>query len=144
MSDSATPAEDSYFTVDSLLKYMGGDHKALAIVGKIVRDALPSGMIAIEVAGTAVREGRYADAGHAFHGLRGSIGTLGTKRFVSAALAIEQAMAAIGQQDNAQDSQQARQHIAVLLDRVENEFHQALAHARAWLAANDLQPPAQA
>ena len=141
MSDSATPAEEPYFTVDSLLKYMGGDHKALAIVAKIVRDALPSGIIAIEVAGTAVRERRYADAGRAFHGLRGSIGTLGTRRFVSAALAIEQAMTAIEQQKDSPDSQQ---DIALLLNRVENEFHQALAHARAWLAANDPQPSSPA
>lgn len=138
MSVTATPAEEPYFTVDSLLKYMGGDDKALAIVAKIVRDALPAGMIAIDVAGAAVRDGRYAEAGHAYHGLRGSIGTLGTKRFVSAALAIELAMANAGQ-DAQPDS---REQIAHLLHQVENEFQQALAHARAWLALNDRQAPA--
>jgi hypothetical protein len=33
------PAEESIFSVDTLLKYMGNDDKALAIVSKIVRDA---------------------------------------------------------------------------------------------------------
>jgi hypothetical protein len=138
MSVSATPPEEAYFTVDSLLKYMGGDDKALAIVAKIVRDALPAGIIAIDVAGVAVREGRYADAGHAYHGLRGSIGTLGTKRFVSAALAIEQAMASAGH-DNLSPPPQDMER---LLQRVEDEFQQAIAHARAWLAVNDRQAPA--
>jgi len=138
MSVSANLPEEPYFTVDSLLKYMGGDDKALAIVAKIVRDALPAGMIAIEVAGAAVREGRYADASRAYHNLRGSIGTLGTKRFVSAALAIEQAMAAA----DLAEQPHARAAIAELLHQVENEFQQALAHARAWLATNDRLTPA--
>ncbi|WP_229263166.1 Hpt domain-containing protein [Duganella dendranthematis] len=93
MSD-ATPSQPelNIFTVDTLLKYMGNDDKALAIVAKIVRDACAPRMTPMAQAGAALREARLVEAGKIFHGLRGSIGALGAKRLVAASLKLEQAI----------------------------------------------------
>lgn len=87
------PPELSIFSVDTLLKYMGNDDKAVAVVSKIVRDACAPRMMPLELAGTALREQRLHDAGKILHGLRGSIGALGAKRLVVASLKLEQAIA---------------------------------------------------
>lgn len=126
MTTSTAVSDEAFFTVDSLLHYMGGDERARTVVAKIVRDALASGTAPMELAGAAVRAGDYAQAAGIFHSLRGSIGTLGTRRFVRAALAVEEAMAVRRQES-----------IPVLLDQVENEFRQALNHARSWLDSNE-------
>lgn len=122
MPASTTLSHEPFFTVDSLLRYMGGDARARAVVAKIVRDALDAAAAPMERAGAAVRAGDYADAARVFHDLRGSIGTLGTRRFVRAALALEEAMAA-----RRQDA------VPALLDDVEREFREAMHHARRWL-----------
>jgi hypothetical protein len=117
--------EESIFSVDVLLKYMGNDDKALGIVSKIVRDACAPGMAPFELAGAALREQRYADAGKVFHSLRGSIGTLGAKRLVSASLKLEQAIA-----------ERQEQHIPALFAALESEYQLVLRDADAWLRHN--------
>src|SRR4051812_32468323 len=92
-------SQESIFSVDVLLKYMGNDDKALGIVSKIVRDACAPGMAPFEQAAAALREERLIDAGKIFHSLRGSIGTLGAKRLVRASLKLEQSISE-GQTDN--------------------------------------------
>jgi hypothetical protein len=134
MSATQTIQEEAtVFTVDTLLKYMGGDPKALAVVAKIVRDALAGAAEPMALAGVAVREGRHEQAARHFHGLRGSIGTLGTKRFVNAALALEVAM-----------FEKRGDQVPLLLLNVEREFALALEQAHAWLAANAALAPGQA
>ena len=126
MSVTQTSQEGAtIFTVDTLVKYMGGDQKALAVVAKIVRDAVAGASEPMALASVAMREGRHDQAARHFHGLRGSIGTLGTKRFVNAALALEVAML-----ENRSDE------LPQLLLSVEREFALALEQAHAWLAAN--------
>lgn len=94
MSDASPPkGEETIFSVDTLLKYMGNDDKALAIVSKIVRDACAPGLAPIQQAGAALREERLPEAGKLLHSLRGSIGTLGAKRLVASSLKVEQAVA---------------------------------------------------
>ncbi|HEX5341244.1 MAG TPA: Hpt domain-containing protein [Duganella sp.] len=122
---SKQAAEDTIFSVDTLLKYMGNDEKALAIVSKIVRDACAPRMAPFELAGTALREQRLAEAGKIFHSLRGSIGTLGAKRLVSASLQLEQAIAA-----------QSTDAIPALFAAVESEYQLVLRDADAWLQRN--------
>lgn len=114
--------EESIFHVDVLLKYMGNDDKALGIVSKIVRDACAPGMAPLEQAGAALRERRYADAGKIFHSLRGSIGTLGAKRLVSASLKLEQAIA-----------ERREEHIPTLFTALESEYQLVLRDAGDWL-----------
>lgn len=124
MSESETrSAAETVFTVDALLKYMGNDQKAITVVAKIVTDALATGEQLLAVAERGVSAGRYAEAAHAFHGLRGSVGTLGAKRFVGAALAAE--LAIVDQREG---------DVAPLLAVVEHEFGLVAEQAAAWLA----------
>lgn len=123
MSDAApSQSELSIFTVDTLLKYMGNDDKALAIVAKIVRDACVPRMTPLEQAGAALRENRLADAGKIFHSLRGSIGALGAKRLVAASLKLEQAIV---------ERQEAL--IPPLFAALESEYQLVLREADDWL-----------
>lgn len=114
--------DEAIFSVTTLLKYMGNDDKALAIVIKIVRDACAPRRAPLDQAHAAIGAGRLADAGKIFHGLRGSIGTLGAKRFVAASLALEQALV---------DRDTPR--ISALLATVDAEYGLVLEHADAWL-----------
>ena len=114
--------DEAIFSVTTLLKYMGNDDKALAVVTKIVRDACAPRRAPLEQAHAAINAGRLTDAGKIFHGLRGSVGTLGAKRLVAASLALEQAMV---------DRDTPR--IPSLLARVDAEYALVLEHADAWL-----------
>ena len=124
-ASTANPEQLPIFTVDTLIRYMGNDQKALAVVVKIVGDAIATGTEPLLRASAAVAADDYAGAAHIFHGLRGSIGTLGTKRFVAAALELELALA-----------EARRADVAPLLARAQAEFKLALEHAHAWLAVN--------
>ncbi|MYN45812.1 Hpt domain-containing protein [Pseudoduganella sp. FT93W] len=118
-------SEVSIFSVDTLLKYMGNDDKARAMVGKIVADACAPGMQPLLLAGTAIREGRLTDAGKMLHTLRGAIGTLGAKRLVSASLELEQAL--LGQHT---------EQIPTLFASVDAEYRLVLHAAENWLRQN--------
>lgn len=123
MSDALPPvSHEQIFSVDTLIKYMGNDDKALAVVSKIVRDACAPGMAPVQQAAAALREERYTDAGKTLHSLRGSIGTLGAKRLVAASLKLEQAIA--GRQ---------LEQIAPLFVTLESEYQLVLQSADAWL-----------
>lgn len=117
--------EESVFSVDVLLKYMGNDDKALGIVSKIVRDACAPGLAPFELAGVALREQRYVDAGKIFHTLRGSIGTLGAKRLVTASLKLEQSIA-----------ERRLDAIPALFAALESEYQLVLRRADDWLGRN--------
>lgn len=118
------PVNEQVFSVDTLLKYMGNDDKALAVVSKIVRDACAPGMEPILRTGEAMRDQRLYDAGRILHGVRGSVGTLGTKRMVSASLALEQALADARTED-----------LPALYDVLQLEYQRVLEAADAWLRA---------
>lgn len=122
--------EPAVFTVDTLIHYMGNDQKALAVVAKIVADAVATATEPFARATAAARAGRYAEAAALLHGLRGSVGTLGTQRFVRAALAVELAMA-----------ERRAEQLPALLLCLEEEFALALERAHAWLAAHALPHP---
>lgn len=129
MSDTPrSHADENVFSVTTLLKYMGNDDKALAIVTKIVRDACAPRRTPLDQARAAIEDGRLTEAGKVFHGLRGSVGSLGAKRLVAAALALEQAL---GAPDAA--------NIPALLSTVEAEYDAVMAAADDWLAQQ--QPP---
>lgn len=117
---------DTVFSVDTLLKYMGNDDKARAVVAKIVRDACAPAMTPLLQAGQAIDEQRLADAGRIFHSLRGSVGNLGARRLVTASLALEQALA-----------EQRKDDLAPLLAAVETEYRLVLERAGDWLTRNE-------
>ncbi|WP_296000778.1 Hpt domain-containing protein [Rugamonas sp.] len=125
MSDTSSAAPDeSVFSVASMLKYMGSDAKALTVVVKIVTDAIAPGLAPLEQATTAIHEGRLDDACRIFHVMRGTVGSLGTKRFVQAALDLELAL-----RDGHGD-------FDANLAAVGREYRLALDQAAAWLAAH--------
>jgi HPt (histidine-containing phosphotransfer) domain-containing protein len=126
MSDASPPkGEETIFSVDTLLKYMGNDDKALAIVSKIVRDACAPGLAPIQQAGAALREERLPEAGKLLHSLRGSIGTLGAKRLVASSLKVEQAVA-----------ERQLDQIPPLFAALEAEYVLVLQSANEWLQRN--------
>jgi hypothetical protein len=126
MSDASPPkGEETIFSVDTLLKYMGNDDKALAIVSKIVRDACAPGLAPIQQAGAALREDRLPEAGKLLHSLRGSIGTLGAKRLVASSLKVEQAIA-----------ERQLDLIPGLFAALEAEYVLVLRSANEWLQRN--------
>lgn len=126
MSEANPPkSEDNVFSVATLLKYMGNDDKALAIVSKIVRDACAPGMEPFRQANAAIQEDRLTDAGKLFHSLRGSIGTLGAKRLVASSLKLEQALV-----------ERQTAHIAPLFAELEAEYQLVLHQAQEWLSRN--------
>lgn len=127
MADTVSSnGDEQVFSVDTLLKYMGNDAKALQVVSKIVRDACAPGMEPIQQAALALEQQRLSDAGRIFHGLRGSVGTLGAKRMVQASLQLEQAIAA-------QQTPQIPSLFAALLQ----EYTLVMEHAAAWLLQHD-------
>lgn len=126
MADTVSDgAEIPVFSVDTLLNYMGNDAKALQIVSKIVRDACAPGLEPIQQAGLALEQDRLHDAGRIFHGVRGSVGTLGAKRMVNASLALEHAIA-----------QQATEQIPALFANMMQEYTLVMEYAAAWLLRN--------
>ncbi len=122
---SPSPSEENVFSVAMLLKYMGNDDKALAIVSKIVRDACAPGMEPFTQAQAAIDDQRLGDAGKIFHSLRGSIGTLGAKRLVAASLKLEQALAGA-----------EAEQIPPLFAELASEYQLLLRHAEDWLQRN--------
>ena len=129
MSETSTSGpEENVFSVATLLKYMGNDDKALAIVSKIVRDACAPGLAPFDQARAALQEERLVDAGKIFHSLRGSIGTLGAKRLVASSLKLEQAIA-----------ERQSGHIPPLFAELESEYQLVLRQAEDWLLLNSPQ-----
>ncbi len=120
---SSAGTGETIFTVDTLIKYMGNDDKALAVVSKIVRDACAPGMEPVRRAEAALQEQRLHEAARIFHALRGSVGTLGAKRMVAASLRLETAINE-GRVDD----------IDGLLAAFCSEYQQVLDQAADWLA----------
>ena len=120
-NDTGSPGQ-TVFAVDKLISYMGDDQAGRTIIAKIVTDAIAPGTAPLDLAALALREQRVEDAARILHGLRGSIGSLGCQRFVTASLAVELAMA-----------QQRLADVPALFEQVEAEYRLALQQAAAWL-----------
>jgi len=121
MSYASAP-DEAIFCVDRLLDYMGQDEKAMKTVVKIVRDGIGPGVEPLNLAGEAIRDARFMEARRILHNLRGTIGSLGAKRFVAASLALELAL------------QEGRiMEIPLLFTALESELKLVHDHAGAWL-----------
>ncbi len=130
MPESVTGTSiEPIFNVDGLFKFMGSDEKGRAIIGKIVHDALVAGREPVRQACDAARSGQYDEAARVLHGLRGTVGNLGAKRFVSAALALELAMA-----------EQRQNDVPVLLPAIEHEFDLVMESGNNWLKQYGMPP----
>ena len=116
-------ADDEVFSMAPLMRVMGKDAKGRGVLRRMVEDALNKDMTPIRDAETALQAGRMEDIGRILHSLRGSVGTLGTKRLIRAAMATEEAINA-GNADA----------VPALLATTGEELAQALDAAREWLA----------
>ncbi|MFZ6648163.1 response regulator [Undibacterium sp. TJN25] len=115
-------APDDVFAPDKLLAFMGTDARATDVILKMVRDLAGSAMQPVEEVKNDIASGKNTEAARRLHSMRGSIGTLGTKRFVVAALELEQAIV-----------QQRENDLPALMAEVENTFCAVVASARSWL-----------
>jgi HPt (histidine-containing phosphotransfer) domain-containing protein len=108
--------------MDHLARVMGKDPKGRAVMVKMVRGALDTGMAPVDQAGVALQEGRLRDAASLFHGLRGAVGVLGAKRLIQATIEAETAI-----------MEQREHELEQRYLAVKSELEQTLAEARAWL-----------
>ena len=117
------PADDlSTFNMDSLMRVMGRDAKGRAVMFKMVRGALDTGMQPVIDIDLARAEGRLRDAARLLHGLRGAVGALGAKRLIQATIDAEGAI-----------TDQQEESAPALCEAVRQELERTLAAARAWL-----------
>ncbi|WP_444846952.1 response regulator [Duganella caerulea] len=119
-----SPADATAFSMDSLMRVMGKDAKGRAVMVKMVRDVVDTGMQPADQAGQALQEGRLRDAARQFHSLRGAVGVLGAKRLIQATVEAETAI-----NDQRDELLEAR------YQAVRAELEQTLALARDWLAS---------
>jgi len=119
--------EASIFNMDALMRVMGKDAKGRAVMAKMVRGAVDTGMTPAEEAGTALQEGRLRDAARLFHSLRGAVGVLGAKRLIQATMDAENAI-----------NEQRDEELAQRYQTVCDELELTLAQARAWLEREQL------
>ena len=117
----------SIFNMDALMRVMGKDAKGRAVMAKMVRGAIDSGMTPVKEAGAALQEGRLRDAARLFHSLRGAVGVLGAKRLIQATMDAEDAI-----------NEQRDEELAQRYQTVCDELELTLAQARAWLEREQL------
>jgi CheY-like chemotaxis protein/HPt (histidine-containing phosphotransfer) domain-containing protein len=110
------------FNIDSLMRVMGKDAKGRAVMVKMVRGAVETGMQPADLAGAALREGRLRDAARLFHSLRGAVGVLGARRLIDATIAAEDAI-----------NEQRDHELDERYQNVRAELERTLAEAGAWL-----------
>lgn len=124
--DNSAPVvleHNGIFNVDQLMAMMAGKNANIQKTLTLIRNLADSSQKSIEKVRDALQEGRYTDMATMLHTMRGSIGTLGAKRFTEAARELE---LAIPNKDLAE--------IEVLFTAVEKELAATLLAARAWLA----------
>ena len=116
-------ADEEVFSMAPLMRVMGRDAKGRGVLRRMVEDALNKGMTPVRDAETALQSGRHSDVARILHSVRGSVGTLGTKRLIRAAFATEEAIDA-GRLDE----------VPGLLAHTAQELQLALAAAADWLS----------
>jgi hypothetical protein len=122
MTAYASAHDDSIFCVDELVEQMGSDARAMGKVVRRVRDCIGLGIDPLNMAGAAVRAGRFEEARRIVHHLRQQISELGAARFVAACLGLELALA-----------EGKVIEIPLLFTAAEAELRLVMEHAGAWL-----------
>jgi len=115
--------DEEVFSMAALMRVMGKDAKGRAVLRRMVEDALNKGMTPLRTADEALQAGRHSEVARILHGLRGSVGTLGTRRLVRASFATEQAI------DEGRHAE-----VAALLAQTAQELEQVLLAAADWLS----------
>ena len=115
--------DEEVFSMAALMRVMGKDAKGRAVLRRMVEDALNKGMTPLQNAGEALQAGRHGDVARILHSLRGSVGTLGTKRLIRSSLATEQAI-----------DEGRHDEVPALLAHTMQELEQVLLAAADWLS----------
>lgn len=118
---------DGVFNVDQLLAMVAGKSAQTQKTVNLINNLVESSQKSIEKVREALQEGRYSDMASLLHTMRGSIGTLGAKRFAEAAKELE---LAIPNKDLAE--------IEILFKTVERELTATLSAARIWLVEREI------
>jgi PAS domain S-box-containing protein len=128
---SNAPPATASLSVDELVTFDIGPLLALAkrnpsysdTLITLIQKTVDNGITPITEARIAWQEGRSHDAASLFHTLRGSLGTLGAKRFAKTALQIEMAI---------NDNNNGR--VSALFPVIEQDLEAMLTAAKQWLA----------
>ena len=115
--------DEEVFSMAALMRVMGKDAKGRAVLRRMVEDALNKGTTPLQSAGEALQAGRHGDVARILHSLRGSVGTLGTKRLIRSSLATEQAI-----------DEGRHDEVPALLAHTMQELEQVLLAAADWLS----------
>ena len=115
--------DEEVFSMAALMRVMGKDATGRAVLRRMVEDALNKGTTPLQNAGEALQAGRHGDVARILHSLRGSVGTLGTKRLIRSSLATEQAI-----------DEGRHDEVPALLAHTMQELEQVLLAAADWLS----------
>jgi HPt (histidine-containing phosphotransfer) domain-containing protein len=116
------------FAPHSLLAAAGSSGKAVKVVLDVIRDMVSAGVAPIQDVQRQLQMGQTREAAEALHSLRGGLGSLGTRRLVAAASALEQAIA-----------EQRDGDYAALATRAKDELQAVVEAASAWLQQQDVE-----
>lgn len=122
MEDMAHLNDHAAFDAGALLALTEDNHAFLDTLVALIKKAVANGLSPIADARLAWQNGRHREAATLFHTLRGSLGSLGAKRFAARALQIEHAI---------NDNQAAQ--VEALFPLVEQDLHAMLSAAQHWL-----------
>lgn len=118
------PTDDpSVLDVERVIAHGKNNPAYLDNLATLIKKSVEKGVSPINDAHRAWLDGRHRDAARLFHTLRGTLGSLGAKRFSAAALQIE---LAIINNDG--------EHVDALFPVVEQELNTLLVAAKQWLA----------
>ncbi|RYG09885.1 MAG: sensor histidine kinase, partial [Chitinophagaceae bacterium] len=92
VAPETNPSADTIFDPTQLMLLATRDHSYLAVVVNLIKSVVDSGQTKFNTMLTAYMKGDHAEAAAMLHSMRGSIGTLGARRFASSALALELAI----------------------------------------------------
>jgi CheY-like chemotaxis protein len=125
----AAPTPEGVFDIDQLLCFGDSDPDQLQALLGLIRDVCGAAPAKFAEARRHWHDGHGPDAKRELHSLRGSIGTLGARRFAQAALVLEKSLA---------DADQTA--VPALFDAAEAELQATCAALHSWLAQQDATP----
>ncbi|MCG2586324.1 CHASE domain-containing protein [Massilia sp. TS11] len=129
----STRSEGGVFEVRALFELSKDNPAQREMFLSLVARLVEKGPADVRAAHAAWRDGRGDEAARSLHALRGSIGTLGARRFAAASMEVEQAIRS-----------GATGNIDALFARAESEISETAEAARAWLDTQRAAVPAPA
>ena len=120
------PTTDGIFNIKALMSMSTNNPAQRIMLVSLIRNMVERYPKEMKNARSAWRDSQNELAARLVHGMRGSVGTVGAKRFVKATLELEKAISAADEAD-----------VEGLFDKAEEELHLTMEAATAWLAEFD-------